>query len=170
MQVKATHLTTLELMHELRGWSRGSELISDAAAVTIAAQLQTSGGHGAVFAALASGAPVSKQELSAAIEAEHRSADSARVQSMLTALAEWSTAQQEEAPGPIEGLRLAVAQVPDDAVIVIEDTAGCKYALREVNGILDVSLKDGANSTTLHLVIEEVRSGLTGPGWKGGTS
>lgn len=73
-------------------------------------------------------------------------------------------------PGPIEGLRLALAQLPDDAVIVIEDTAGGKYVLREVNGVLDVSLKDGANSTTLHLVIEEVQADLAGPGWQGGTS
>lgn len=73
-------------------------------------------------------------------------------------------------PSPFKGLRLALGQLPDDTEILIEDTAGCKYKLREVNGVLDVSLKDGANSTTLHLVIEEVRADLAGSGWQGGTS
>lgn len=73
---------------------------------------------------------------------------------------------QGETPGPIEGLRLALEQLPDDAEIVIEDTAGCKYVLREVNGTLDVSLENGANSTTLHLVIEEVRPDPARSGWK----
>jgi hypothetical protein len=60
-----------------------------------------------------------------------------------------------EPSGPIEGLRLALGQAPDDAEIVITDGVRM-YRLREVSGI-----SEGAGgSIALHLTIEEDQGGL----------
>lgn len=94
---RVRHPNTTELAAHI-----GSGPISAADAGAIAALWQTPGGHGATFAALASGAPVQRAELVEAVFVELSGpdvtadpADAAVNIAGLRALAEWARAQTD---------------------------------------------------------------------------